>query len=138
MSNSKIIIRNIYLYLATFVGLMMVVITTGILLRLVLQTWVFPLAAEEMYNYDKVPTTPYIKCIDENTNLETIQLTPEEKESLATWQTDYKTWKEKNDKIDWKKANLQKQAVDNFSIMFVGLILFLSHGYVLRKDKKKE
>ncbi len=138
MSNSKIIIRNIYLYLATFIGLMMIVITASILLRLVLQTWIFPLASEDLYQYDRIPTTPYINCINENTNLETVQLTSEEKESLAVWQTDYKIWKEKNDKIDWKKANLQKQAVNNFSVMFIGLVLFLSHGYVLRKEKKKE
>ena len=100
MSNSKIIIRNIYLYLATFVGLMMVVVTTGILLRLALQTWVFPLAAEDMYSYDKIPTTPYVSCINENTDLESVQLTTEEKQALSDWQTDYIAWKEENDSID--------------------------------------
>ena len=137
---TKNLIRNIYLYLAIFVGLMMIAIPSGQLLKLCLETYVFPLAAEQEYrHYDEAyPTKPYVGKINEHTDLETIELTVEEKEILTDWQTDYKTWQEKQDSIDWKTARMQQQAANNLSVLIVGLVIFLSHGFVLRRDKKKE
>ncbi len=138
MNNTKTLIRSIYLYLAVFVGLMMIAIPAGQLIKLSLETWVFPLAAEQEYRYeDRVPTKPYINRIDENTDLVTLKLTEEEILILENWQQDYKMWQEKDDNIDWKKARIQQQMVNNLSVMIVGLIVFLSHGCVLRRDKKK-
>jgi len=139
MSKTKTLIRSIYLYLAIFVGLMMIAIPAGQLLKLSLESWVFPLAMEQEYKYNEsYPTKPYINRIDENTDLATIKLTEEEVEILADWQVDYKSWQENQDQIDWKKARIQQKISDNLSVLIIGLIVFLSHGYVLRRDKKKE
>lgn len=139
MSKTKTLIRSIYLYLAVFVGLMMIAIPAGQLLKLSLESWVFPLAMEQEYRYDEAyPTKPYINRIDENADLATIKLTEEEVEILADWQADYKKWQEKQDSIDWRKARIQNKVADNLSILIIGLVVFLSHGYVLRRDKKKE
>ena len=139
MHKTKILIRSIYLYLAIFVGLMMIAIPAGQLLKLSLETWVFPLAMEQEYRYNEsYPTKPYINRIDENTNLATIKLTKEEVDILANWQVDYKSWQETQESIDWRKARIQNKVADNLSIFIIGLIVFLSHGYVLRRDKKKE
>ena len=140
MSNTKTLIRNIYLYLATFVGLMMIIIPSGQLIKLSLQSWVFPLVTEYETRYeDNIPTKPYINRIDENTtDLATIKLTKEEVQILSNWQIDYKAWQENQTKIDWKRARIQQQIVNNLSFLIAGLVLFLSHGYVLKKDKKKD
>jgi len=138
MNNTKTLIRSIYLYLAVFVGLMMIAIPAGQLIKLSLETWVFPLAAEQDYRYDNgYPTKPYTNRIDENTDLATVKLTEEEILMLEDWQQDYKMWQEKQDGTDWKKARIQQQAANNLSVLLVGLIVFLAHGYVLRRDKKK-
>lgn len=134
----KTLIRSIYLYLAVFVGLMMIAIPAGQLIKLSLETWVFPLAAEQEYRYeDRIPVKPYVNKIDDTTDLGTIKLTEEEKIILENWQQDYKAWQERQEKIDWKKARIQQQAANNLSVMLVGLVVFLAHGYVLRRDKKK-
>ena len=139
MSKTKTLIRSIYLYLAVFVGLMMFAIPAGQLLKLGMQTWFFPLALEQEYRYDEAyPTKPYINRITEDADLATIKLTEEEVEILANWQTDYKKWQEDQDSIDWRKARVQNKVADNPSILIIGLIVFLSHGYVLRRDKKKD
>ncbi|MBT4120476.1 MAG: hypothetical protein HOA57_03820 [Candidatus Magasanikbacteria bacterium] len=139
MSKTKTLIRSIYLYLAVFVGLMMFAIPAGQLLKLGMQTWFFPLALEQEYRYDEAyPTKPYINRITEDADLATIKLTEEEVEILANWQTDYKKWQEDQDSIDWRKARVQNKVADNLSILIIGLIVFLSHGYVLRRDKKKD
>ncbi len=138
MSSTKTLIRNIYLYLATFVGLMMIVIPAGQLLKLGMQAWIFPLAMDQEYKYEETyPVKPYISRIDENTDLATIKLTTEEIDILTNWQMDYKTWQESHGGIDWKMARIQQQTTNNLSILLVGLAVFLAHGYVLRKDKKK-
>jgi len=139
MSKTKTLIRSIYLYLAIFVGLMMIAIPAGQLLKLGMQTWIFPLAMDQEYRYEETyPTKPYINKIDQNTDLATIKLTEEEVEILADWQVDYKAWQENQDGINWKSARIQQQASNNLSMLIIGLIVFLSHGYVLRRDKKKE
>ena len=139
MSKTKTLIRNIYLYLATFVGLMMIAIPAGQLLKLSLQNWFFPLAIEQEYRYEEaIPTKPYINRINENTDLATIKLTQEEVAILSNWQSDYKTWQERQNKVDWRAARMQQNIVDNLSIMLVGLVIFLAHGYVLKKDKKTD
>lgn len=138
MSPTKTLIRNIYLYLATFVGLMMIAIPAGQLIKLGLQTWVFPLAAESQYQYTKVPLAPYVEKIGTETDLGTIKLTQAEKESLTAWQADYKAWQGKDKNIDWKKAGMQQEATDNLAILIVGIVVFLCHGYILKKDKKNE
>jgi len=137
MGKTKILIRNIYLYLAVFVGLMMVAIPAGQMLKLGLETWVFPLAGEDNYRYEKIPHEPGIAKINSETDLGTIKLTEEEKQAITNWQKEYKKWEEKNENMDWKKVRIQTQASENISILLVGLVVFLSHGYVLKRDKKK-
>ncbi|HOX60489.1 MAG TPA: hypothetical protein PLV72_00590 [Candidatus Magasanikbacteria bacterium] len=137
MSKTTSLIRNIYLYLATFVGLMMIAIPAAQLIRLSLQAWVFPLAAETQYQYN-MPTAPYIGKVGTETDLGTIKLTTDEKQALEQWQTDYKIWQEKNKNTDWKKANMQQEASNQISILIVGVLIFTGHLLVLRSDKKKK
>jgi hypothetical protein len=140
MSNTKTLIRNIYLYLATFVGLVMMIVASVNLIQLGLKTWVFPLA-ENQYDYNALPPTPYgIKEPSKLTlqNSTTTSLTIEDRQAFEQWKQDYKIWDDQNKKIDRKAVQKQYDAVQFSSLLFVGLIIFLSHGYILRRDKKQE
>lgn len=136
---TKNLIRTIYVYLATFIGLMMIVIPMVDMFKLGLETWVFPLASENMYEYDRIPPEPYaLTKLEEGTIEKNTSLTEDDRQALQNWKADYKSWQEKKDSIDWKKANLQRDLVRDLSTMIVGLALFLTHGYILRRDRKRK
>ncbi len=140
MSSTKNIIRNIYLYIVTLIGLVMLVIALVDLIQLGLKTWIFTLA-DQQDTYQSIPTTPYgIKNIS-TTNLQnatSTNLTIEDRQAFEQWKNDYQNWETNTKNIDQKKAQKQRDAVRDIALLIVGLGLFLSHGYVVRKDRKLE
>lgn len=135
---SKTLIRNIYVYLATFVGLMMIVIPAVDIFKITLENVFFPLASQGEYDYRKTPPEPYILQRVEKENLQNNAcLDEQEKEALKNWQADYEKWQNEDKDKDWAAIEMQRDMARDFSTLSVGLILFLTHGYVLKKDKKK-
>lgn len=137
MSQTKNIIRNIYLYVATLIGLIMLIFGSVDLIQIGLKTWVFPLAEEEMY-YETMPPEPYflsqpIETVDKNKTL-----APDDRQALEQWKKDYQAWKEKQEKIDFKAARRQRDIVRDIALLIVGAALFLGHGYIVRKERKQE
>ncbi len=117
---------------------MMIVVPVVDMLKLSLETWVFPLASEDMYEYDKMPPEPYIyERLNDEALDKTKGLTENDVATIKEWKKDYKAWQEKKDSVDWKKAKLQRNLSRDISTLIVGLALFLTHGYVLRRDKKR-
>jgi hypothetical protein len=141
MSKAKPIIRNIYLYLVTLIGLIMIVIPSVDLIKIGLETWVFPLAAEDEYYNNRIPEPYGIRNkIDINSTepTETIKLTEEEQILLEEWKTEYKAWQENEKNKDWKAIRRQQSTVRDISTLLVGLALFLSHGRIVRKEKNNK
>jgi len=139
MPDTKTLIRSIYLYLAAFVGLMMIIIPVVDMIKVGLETWVFPMAAEDEY-YNKYPSAPM--GLDRSNpdiliNKDGEELTVEDRDAFEAWKKDYQSWQEHQDSIDQKVVERQKDMVRDISTLIGGLFLFLTHGYVLRKDKKK-
>lgn len=135
---TKNLIRSIYIYLATFIGLMMIVIPVVDMLKLSLETWVFPLAQEDRYDYrDKAPEPYMLEMLDEGAIEKNTRLSEDDKAALKDWKEDYRAWQEKQERIDWKTVEMQQDLVRDISTLLVGLALFLTHGAVLRRDKKK-
>jgi len=140
MSNAKILIRNIYFYLAVFVGLIMIIIPTIDLIKIGLETWFFPLATENQ-SYEKYPPTPNgldIYNPEVLINKKGEKLTIQERNVFTSWQKDYKNWQKKQNNIDQKVVIKQISMIRDISTLIGGLFIFLTHGYILRKDKKKE
>lgn len=134
------IIRNIYLYVVTLIGLVLIIIGTVDLIQMALKTWVFTLA-DQQYSYNTMPIAPYGLKTTEPDKLfvnSSTALTVEDKQAFEQWKIDYKAWQEQNAKVDPKKAQKQTDAVRDISMLLVGLALFLSHGYIVRKDRKIE
>lgn len=139
ISTKRAVIRNIYLYLVTLVGLFMIVIPSVDIIKIGLETWIFPLASEDNYNYKPRIPEPYfakdqIVATDE-AETETLQLTKEEKQMFERWKEEFKAWEETEKNKDYATINKQKNLVRDISVLAGGLALFLSHGYVLRKRK---
>lgn len=137
----KNLIRNIYLYLVTLIGLMMIVIPTVDTIKLSLETWVFPMATEQEYYDERFPPIPVGLEMNEPEKLMTQnpeELTVEDRELFEQWKQNYEKWQ--IDQESGKRIIIQRHRslVRDISTLIVGLILFISHGYILRKDKKKK
>ncbi|MCR4280400.1 MAG: hypothetical protein NUV82_03190 [Candidatus Komeilibacteria bacterium] len=139
------LIRTVYLYLFALVGLAVLVIGLGQLVDLALKAWVFTYADNSaQYSYVERPLSPsvdyekqrmdeYQRCTD------VCQLSEAEKTALAQWAEDYDTWREnmmKNEQVDYRRQERERQASRGLSMVIIGLPLYLYHWSVIKKDRR--
>ncbi len=138
--DKKNIIRNIYLYLVTLIGLIMVVIPAVDLIKITLESTLFPLAAEDEY-YDRGPEPYMLKTnIDPNSTepVTTVTLNESDQQLFENWKENYRRWEERENDTEKRMAiRRQRALVRDISTLIVGLALFLSHGSIIRKKHKK-
>jgi hypothetical protein len=118
------IIRSIYLYVVTLIGLLMIVFPVASLIDTSLKTWVFPNADESYYECPINAPRPVSPELKEQTTL-----TPEEEQ----------VWCEKNREVS-KKGDVRRRqanAVRNISFLIVGIPLFLFHFKIVQKERKE-
>lgn len=133
-----LLIRKIYLYLFSLVGLFMMIIGTARLVDLGLKIFIFKQADQEV-QYRSAPPYPIEKAIerqgeDVGIKTENIILTAEEKQLLENWKNDYKRWKEEQGKIDYVRSNRERQASESIAWIIVGLPLYLYHWRIIKKE----
>lgn len=133
------LIRTIYLYLFTIVGLALLVIGSVKFIDMGLKMFVFTKAEEperlqQMYYYP----TPVSSISKLETYQDSEELTTEEKETLKTFLANYKDWAEKEAKIDYLVSNRQKQASNNLAMILVGLPLYLYHWRIIKRETKEK
>jgi len=147
MENANInkveIIKNIYFYLVSLIGLILIVISIGQLVSLGLKTWVFTSADGDRYmsrppaiyleqSYELKTAENLIECSEK------CSLTNEQKTALDNWTKDYKYWQEnEKDQSKYIKANRQRDAVRGISMLIVGIPLFWLHWRIIRKKNKR-
>jgi hypothetical protein len=143
MFDTKSLIRTIYLYLFSLVGLFILIFGSIGLIRLGLTTWVFPEANN--YEYEMRPIMfPGEKISSESDLIEGLQnceetcdLNADEKESLSELLAEYKENKENYPKQQMS-ANRQRELSQNLASILVGLPLYLYHWMSIKKDIKKK
>lgn len=140
------IIRTIYLYLFSLVGLIVLIIGLGRLVDLGLKIYIFKNAdSNEMaypsqpptYSYDvvKAPVTNLQKQADK------CELTVEQKKGIDTWLQDYNNWltaEKERVKIDYVRQRRESQASSAISMILVGLPLYLYHWILIKRDRKEK
>lgn len=137
MANTKSLIRTIYLYLFSLVGLFIIVFGSIGLIKLALTTWVFP-------NADYYPRAQKPLMINGAEDKDLIQglktcqdsckLSESDKKTLSLWLADYHRWQK--EQIDPKKEisrRHQQQASQDIAMLIVGLPLFLYHWSLIKK-----
>lgn len=115
------IIRKIYLYLFTLVGLALITIGGVRLVGLGLKTFIFT-KADVYYEY---PMTRPVKAPP-----------IEGSEVVAEFQQPSKEEVEKYQQKQ-KSSNRQKEAADSLAMIIVGLPLYLYHWRLIKKDKEE-
>ncbi len=136
--NKHSIIRTIYLYLFTLVGLALLIIGTVKFIDMGLKTFVFtkaeePEAVQQRYYSDPVNIYAF--------KLENLQddeeLTQEERQTLKEFLADYKELQEKEEKIDYLASKRQREASNNLAMIIVGLPLYLYHWRIIKRETKE-
>lgn len=135
------LIRKIYLYLFSLVGLTLMVISDVQLVNLGLKLTIFQEADKQQYSFEKMPTTSPLTMDQINKvagSVTTIEVTAEQKLQIQQWLADYKSWQEQQKSFDPLKAAHQRDASVALSMLIIGLPLFLYHWGVIRRESKKE
>jgi len=121
--NKSTLIKTIYFYTVSLIGLMMIAFSVADLVNLGLKTWVFPKADLNEY---KEP--PCAVMIIKDPNL---------KETEEQFQTRIKQCEEgRMNEAEARAIRNQRDAVRDISFLVVGIPLFLYHWITIRKEKE--
>jgi len=136
------LIRAIYLYLFTIIGLTLLIIGSVKFVDMGLKAFVFTRADEseevrQLYKYYSVPPISMDK-VEEYEEDEEIKLSTEEKEAVKQWIGSYKQWQEAESKIDYVDSQRQREASNNLAFILIGLPLYLFHWRIIRRETKEQ
>ena len=138
------IIRTIYLYLFSLVGLALLAIGVYRFVDLGLKTWIFTKADQDVAYISRPISLGYdpefasmqsIKNCEEKCELNEVQIA-----AIDGWLVDYKEWQENEkepEKIDYTAQRRQRTASSSLALLIVGLPLYLYHWTLIKKDVKK-
>lgn len=131
------LIRIIYLYLATLIGLVLIIIGAVNFINMGLKTFIFTKAEEDQrYRYEMMTPGSPISNIERLEEDE--RLSEEEIELIKMWLGDYKDWKERTSKIDYVIINRHRDASINLALILVGLPLYIYHWRIIGKEFKSK
>jgi len=122
---TKKLIRSIYLYLVSFVALMMIVIPTGQLINLILKTYIFTQAQDYYLDMSK-PMSCDSQTIMFNKDIK--PLTAEECAKLEKQQ--------KQQAEERKISDRDRDFAENISFLVVSVPLFIIHWMYARKKEE--
>ncbi|MBI5913055.1 hypothetical protein HY839_01280 [Candidatus Azambacteria bacterium] len=141
MFKKNTLIRTIYLYTFSLVGLVLVVIGGVRFVDMGLKAWVFTKADEEQRMWSKQPPMPAIteKRIETAVKEGKIEnLTEDEKIAMQEWLVMYANWKKNQEQFDPVVSQRQREAATALSFILVGLPLYLYHWRVIKREKSEE
>jgi hypothetical protein len=136
-----IVIKKIYLYVATLIGLVMLIIGCANFINMGLKAYVFT-QADEQYKLEseRPPYEPRFleekrDVIVADSETVTVELTKEEKYQLQQFFEEYDAWEERNETLDVIKTQRHRTAATNLSLILVGLPVYLYHWMIVRRKK---
>ncbi len=133
------LVRMIYLYLFSLVGLVLLVIGMVRFVDMGLKAFIFTKAEQERRLYYDKPSAPVqlerAKELAETEEGET-ELTEEELSLVRQWLADYQQWQEQRDEIDPVTARRHRDASTNLSLILIGFPLYLYHWRIARREAK--
>ncbi len=128
------LIRTIYLYIFALLGLALITIGAVRFVNMGLKTFVFTKADEDQ-RYMFEPPMPYQFPRADKTANQT-STSEIEQEQMNVWVEDYKKWKERRGKVDYRVIRLHQDASMNIALILVGLPLYLYHWTTIQRETK--
>jgi hypothetical protein len=133
------LIRTIYLYLFTIVGMVLLVIGTVGFIDMGLKATIFNKADEpqriqqKFYGGAPVPfPADKMQLASDDT-----KLTDDERAAIKQWIVEYKLWQEESAKIDYVASERQRSAATNLAMLIVGVPLYLYHWTLIKKEMQQ-
>jgi len=139
--NHYSLIRTIYLYLFTLLGLVLLTIGGVRFVDMGLKTFIFTKADQEQRLMGKQPFySPY-----PTERLEKIQngvqnageFSEQEKVDIRQWLANYKDWEKNRSEIDPVTAQRHRDASMNLALILIGFPLYIYHWRIIKKETKK-
>jgi len=131
------LVRTIYLYLFTLVGLALLTIGMVRFVNMGLKAFVFKQADQDRTIYEKQPPMPYsLERVEELKGDE--ELTEEQKQAVANWLEDYKKWQENSEKVNYVTSQRHRDASMNLSLILIGLPLYLYHWTIIKRETRNK
>ncbi|MDP2735391.1 MAG: hypothetical protein Q8P12_04235, partial [bacterium] len=138
------LIRAVYLYLFSIVGLILIVISGVRFLDMGMKAFVFTEAEKEQRLWSSQPPFPGIEVrkiaepMDEDglEPKETIELTAEEKARVDDWISSYNEWVKRRAEIDPITAQRHRDASSSLAMLLVGLPLYLYHWREIKREAR--
>lgn len=139
------LIRKIYLYLFSVVGLTLLVIGCVRFLDMGLKAFIFK-EAEKQYKLDwEMPYAPSCEIQKVGPQIMagvgkeiTVKLSAEQSAGLSQQLQDYQNWKKNREGLDVIKAKRHRDASINLSLIIVGLPLYLFHWLTIKKETNNQ
>lgn len=130
------LIRTIYLYLFTLLGLVLLTISGIRFLDMGLKAFVFTRAEEQQRLEYARPMTSY--PVEKLQSLETSEqsLTEREKEQIRQMIQSFQEWEEQKKQVDPIASQRHRDASSSLAMILIGLPLYLYHWGVIRKESK--
>ena len=126
------IIRTIYLYFFSLVGLIVLLLGVGSLVDLGLKTFIFTKADLDLYEtpiHLKYELEPQEQLLV----LQKCELNEDDKEIISSYLANYKA----KEDIDERVVRRQEDASDAISKIIVGLPVYLYHWSVITRDRRR-
>ena len=132
------LVRTIYLYLFAMIGLVLITIGSVNFVNMGLKAFIFTKAEEqEKMSYERPPEVPYLVGNIEDVK-EREEISAEEKVLIDQWLEDYKSWKERDEKISYVTVRRHQDASRNLALILIGLPLYLYHWGIIKRETKEK
>jgi len=133
------LVRTIYLYLFSLVGLILLIIGGVRFVDMGLKAFIFTKAEQEERLMYKQPPVAYplekFEGIAQGVQT-TITLIEDERRTLDQWLADYKNWSQQRDALDPVTSRRHRDASMNLALILVGLPLYFFHWRIIKKETK--
>jgi uncharacterized membrane protein len=130
-------VRNIYLYLAALIGLILVTVGGVRLVDLGLRATVFTEADREEVMHRFQPPMPFALERVQRVSEAGAELTPEERTMVRQWLADYERWQELQQRVDPVVSRRQRAAASSLALILIGLPLYLYHWRLIRRESRR-
>ena len=130
------LVRTIYLYIFSLLGLVLLIIGGVRLVNMGLKAFIFTQADEEQrINFERPPLYQ-IEILEKIDEAELSQISAEEKKQLQSMIQSYEAWLKRSDAVDPLTSRRHRDASISLAMMLIGLPLYLSHWRMTKKEAK--
>ena len=134
--NRSLSIRTVYLYVATLVGLGLIIAGGVQVFELILKSTILTQADAEERLYAKQPPMPYsLEVMKEAPG--SLELTADQQAMVERWLADYERWSDQQEQLDPVAARRERQAATALSLLFVGIPVYLYHWFTIRRELRR-